>query len=890
MSNMTLEDSDKGKAPEDLKEDDAYSGQFFTISRRGHTTATAEFGSPTLVWHVAFWPKRKMDPFSIAMTDDDGKNKRIDDIIAEFRDARDNVVRDFSHFLKRLQDRGRHPASNKKEQPFTLRGPRDWDAKTTPFRVFDSEAIGFTLWWPDSAKSDDPPDAGPGPADAEAGNPTDAKPDNPSKNPMSVRPEKQPIRTDLRVRVLAEANIDFSMVTFFIDAGKPWNEDPIYLSGDIPNAIGKRRRDIFGYVKNIKTISEARLEAVDHEGKRLIDLDLLPEPDPICGTTAVELEKLTGCAEGFTEAKALKAAADYLYEGVWKEFCEAFGFTVNSIAGDTDVVFANFRGLVMSTCGTKLEIPHKLVRDPEPKELSETAHPGSTTFPRFDGGGEGYASDKIEPNAVVKAYMPFMRRFRADGDWRDWIACGIFDWRAIYINAVGAKSEFAPFDEWNYDVKRKLPDAISAGHIPQRRVKEASNPDGAAESNRDGGPEAPTTDMNDRPAPFRFLLLTKFEPNRKQIGRMVERVNSLGTRRLFALKDWSVIQNASVWISHYGRQLDDAFGEWIRNTDELQGYRSREIKELDGKFWNSIQLALEAVASAKEIDAPAKEEVEQIRLRYRRNPRLACHALRKHAEKELRKLSENDQQQALWKLVQDSGETKPLPWDLLLAAVDDWEEEYREKAGERDTSLGEINREAGQALIEIAQGLDTLGDGAVGGLPYRIARSSYYAKSFDDAQMYLRVGNIETWWSYEQFAKRGMEPDLRFIASVGERLEKLRSRLQIMKQDILQRSIALQTEATRDNTHRLEQIQRGIRRMGYEIHILNKNILGLKRDAAEHEKVAAIHNVDKAFWLKLTAIAGFIAAIVGWAVAAYHSSFIAEIVGWGAAAYNSVFK
>ena len=39
---------------------------------------------------------------------------------------------------------------------------------------------------------------------------------------------------------------------------------------------------------------------------------------------------------------------------------------------------------------------------------------------------------------------------------------------------------------------------------------------------------APTTHENHWPAPFRYLLLHKHEPNRRQIGRMIERINTTG--------------------------------------------------------------------------------------------------------------------------------------------------------------------------------------------------------------------------------------------------------------------------------------------------------------------------------------------------------------------------
>src|SRR5579871_3469739 len=421
---------------EDFSEDQGYSAQFFTISRRGHTSPAAECGAPTMVWHVAFWPRRSYDPFSVPMTDKDHHIKKDETVIEEFGQARSRVVKDFNVFLERLQSRGRHLKAPRREQPFKLLKPRDWDADTEPFEVFDSEATGFTLWWPDN-----PPAAG----------------GNPPKNVMSDRDEARPVRTDLRVRVQAEASIDYSIITFFIDAGKPWNEPPIHVTseGDVPGDIGERRQRIFRHVKNIKTISETRHEAQDGDGKRLIDLDRLPEPNPICGTTKVKLEN------GFTDcAEALKAAADYLYDDIWKEFCRDFGFNINSIAGETDVVFANFRGLIMSTCGTEVTEAGDLIKASEPKDLSATSHPGSMAFPRFDGNGE----NKTEPNAVVKAYMPFMRRFRSEGDWREWIACGIFDWRAIYITSIGAQSEFAAFDESDFDPKDKIPSVIPAGY------------------------------------------------------------------------------------------------------------------------------------------------------------------------------------------------------------------------------------------------------------------------------------------------------------------------------------------------------------------------------------------------------------------------------------------
>src|SRR5262249_22494620 len=142
--------------------------------------------------------------------------------------------------------------------------------------------------------------------------------------------------------------------------------------------------------------------------------------------------------------------------------------------------FANFRGLVMATDGamskndTIIKPADEIEQAPDQKDPSIYSHPGSIPFPRFDASGQGYGSNKPETNAVVKAFMPFMRRFRPEADWRDWIACGIFDWRAIYITAVGAQSEFSPFDESDFDREKWEPADIPAGHLPRRKIIDAA--------------------------------------------------------------------------------------------------------------------------------------------------------------------------------------------------------------------------------------------------------------------------------------------------------------------------------------------------------------------------------------------------------------------------------
>src|SRR5437588_7344525 len=86
-----------------------------------------------------------------------------------------------------------------------------------------------------------------------------------------------------------------------------------------------------------------------------------------------------------------------------------------------------FRGLVLSTRGTG-----------EPSAAAATATTGGEPFRRFD---------VVEANSVLKGFWPFFRRIRSEADYRDWVACGVFDWRALYVSSLGSQSEFHDLDE-----------------------------------------------------------------------------------------------------------------------------------------------------------------------------------------------------------------------------------------------------------------------------------------------------------------------------------------------------------------------------------------------------------------------------------------------------------
>ena len=73
-------------------------------------------------------------------------------------------------------------------------------------------------------------------------------------------------------------------------------------------------------------------------------------------------------------------------------------------------------------------------------------------------------------------------------------------------------------------------------------------------------------------------------------------------------------------------------------------------------------------------------------------------------------------------------------------------------------------------LIDLSAALDEVGLEAVHGLHFRINRSRYYVCEFESLLESLKIGNIDTWVSYDQFVTRGLKPAFDFIDGVGVRL------------------------------------------------------------------------------------------------------------------------
>ena len=397
-----------------------------------------------------------------------------------------------------------------------------------PIDIIEQESVPFTLWW---------------------GGPDDTVPG------VSA----------IRVCVHPEVNADYACISFYMDIGQPWNL-PHAATPD--PALGQRRHLLMTAVDDIRHICEAQLEPASPRGAASVDLPALPEvlrqPD---GRTPDELHE------------ALKSHRNLLYVDVWEAFCGGDGLPARGHCGRAR------RGV------RKLPRPHHVDRWNAARaaairpEAAETASVGTVPFANFSADA-GFNSDGAEPNAVVKAFWPFVRRVTPRADFREFIACGVFDWRAIYITALGSHSQYVEGQERERARTEEGEASIRVpGHLlgqEEKHLASASGPFDGLVHKRAGS----------RPGnnhPVRYLLLTKHAPHPRQVGRIAERINTMGTMRLYALKDWAAIRNADAYIRIFGQELDQITKNWgsdrrlIARLSGLEVVRrvKAEIKRLD---------------------------------------------------------------------------------------------------------------------------------------------------------------------------------------------------------------------------------------------------------------------------------------------------------------------
>ena len=463
----------------------APSAQYAATNAEGHEHPTPAFGAPTLVWHLAMSPH-----WSEARPDFTRPLQDVHDELARtYEETRTAFFQEMNTLLTTLQSVAGYPAGppqvfDPQTVPAAWRGRRRGVGE--PFYTSSPGCVRFTLWWTDEG----------------------------------TRPSPEPTPDALRVRVHAGAHRDYVTLSFYIDAAKPWDAPPQVAGSDV---AGVRRADILAKAERVRAICDGRMVA-DADGASAVDRDLLPEH---------------GASP--EEAADLLAASRYLYAGVWEEFSSAMGLD-RLPRGKLGRVFANFRGLVLASDG----LPETV----EPRAFAGSA--GADPFPRFKGngglGGDGRSgAEPNEANAAVKAYWPFVRRSIGAADRKEFIACGIATWRALYVTALSCPPAFAWAEE---------------GRGPASEIPAGSLPDEEDDAAGSGGKTVQ--------APVRYLILTKGAPHRRQIGRLVDRINSMSTMRLIALRDYGIVRDASTQIQLRGQELDTMMRKWSAGRAEVR--------------------------------------------------------------------------------------------------------------------------------------------------------------------------------------------------------------------------------------------------------------------------------------------------------------------------------
>ena len=393
-------------------------------------------------------------------------------------------LEDINRFLGDLQSRCSRkagaPRQLKPVVPHELQrrppsGDAEADKLSAPIAVLEEEIVPFTLWWGDRSGQASDPDA-------------------------------------IGICVHPEVNGDYAAVSFYMDIGQRWGEPHTAASDP---AMGLQRWLLMDAVDDIRRICDAQLDPAAPHGAAAVDLpassEALNSPDR---RTPKELQE------------ALKAHRNLLYVDIWEAFAQEMGCRLEDVAGDRGEVFANFRGLIMSTAGMRTTAA------PYIPQGAETASVGTAPFSSFSADPR-FAADGVEPNAVAKAYWPLVRRITPRADFREHVACGVMDWRTLYITDVGAHSQYVAGQERPPSLDEEGEASI---RVPLHLLSDAEKPHGPVAGPFDSQVRKRAGARPGNNHPMRYLLLTKHEPHPREIGRIAEGVNAMGTVRLSRLQ------------------------------------------------------------------------------------------------------------------------------------------------------------------------------------------------------------------------------------------------------------------------------------------------------------------------------------------------------------------
>jgi hypothetical protein len=727
-----------------------YSGQYYDVTTDGSRKPPPSIGSPTFVWHIGIWRKvseklvgeQPAERFS-------EKLPRIHTKYLEHDEHNEKFFEEINAFVKRLQESGRvlrkDPSKNIDEFKFQ-KHERRLEAiirdkaglkNAHAFKDYEPQSLAFTLWWSDSLEDN-----------------------SPVKNSRSEAPAYSAIR--VRVQILTHA--EHVTLSFYIDAAKPHGHPQIYRRGHLSTSeFGYRRDRIAKYLETLRRVGDEQIQ------NGLIERDRLPE---------------RGINE--SDAAALQEIAGYFCDGIWCDFMKSFGISAGEKGGRIllDIVpsenaesegeiFMDYRGLVMAVNG--LDTPANVRKEARADRIRNIFSQRSTedkgelaanqsfgTFPRFDPASN-------EPGIVLKAWWPFIRRVVPWADYRDIIGCGITEWRSLYVNSLAASGAFYGDDE-----------SVSRAHeVPNFRE----------------GQEGQSRNWSRRPV--NYLVLTKGEPHREQLGRFVERINALATTRLFALKNLRTIKNAGTHIKLLGQELDGVLEYW--------GEERKRIEE--EYYWKLVNIYYpnldETADNTTKIDEGKQrgiffsdEKKGQILEKIMNLNKVISAALNGHVT------------------IPNIPDLQKVP-ESRIQRLQDW----------RVQELASLVKRVERRLVEIGSALDNIGNGGSGRLLFVINRAKVQMEEFERMWPSLEIGNVDGWATYGQFVQRAVLPTFDLIRSTGDRLISLRQRLQSITAMIQTSALIIESEETRSNTAILRRISSNLYFVGTILSFIIAGVL-----------------------------------------------------------------
>jgi len=736
-----------------------YSGQYHDVVTDGGRKPPPSIGSPTFVWHVGIWRKvsEVIDP-SLPVDRFSEKAKRIGKAFEQHDEHNEKFFQEINGFVRRLQEIGRvlRKDTNENIDEFKFRKyERRYAAwlreqaglkVAYPFKDYEPQSHAFTLWWLDS---------------------------NEDGSPIKNARSDSPAYSAIRVRVQVVTHFDHVTLSFYIDAAKPHGHPQIYSRGDLPASdFGFRRTKIAEFLTKLRAISDTQIQSGQVERERI------PEE---------------GISSG--DASALQEIADYFYDSIWRDFMWSFGISVQDKGGRILVdaapqdeaesegeIFLDHRGFVMAVEG--LDTPSNLGKVTAANNLRHTfceqttadkgelaANGAFGSFARFD-------PVSNEPGVILKSYWPFVRRIVPWADYREMVGCGITEWRFLYVNSLAASGSFYDDDE---SASRK----IEVAHLKDEQEGQSRN-----WSRR----------------PVTYLVLTKGEPHREQLGRFIERINALATSRLFALKNLRTIKNASTHIKLLGRELDGVLEYW-----------GEERSRIENKYLWKL---------AKIYDKELQER-----------------------EDEEKKKKILDKRHSAIDIIEK------IDWEKLISSLDDdfkvpsfWEAQkvpeskIQQIQDARIQELASLVKRVERRLVEIGSALDNIGNGGSGRLLFVINRSKIQMEEFERMWPSLEIGNIDGWVTYGQFVERSVLPTFDLIRATGERLVSLRQRLQSITAMIQTSALIIESEETRSNTAILRRISSNIYFVGIPLALTISAML-----------LKDVSKDDPLFWAKVAA-------------------------------------